>query len=213
MKNYRLHLLRHGISTDNEQGLRAGVGRDSALSAEGEKALHSMKDQYRYPAIEALFVSPLKRAVQTASILYPEHRRILIAPLAEASYGALEGAPLQQVYEQHFFEEWMRPEEPVTPAGAETYRDFVLRCSQALDTLLEGMMKSGIHEAAAVTHGGVIAAMLTAHGLPEQTEDMWYADNGAGYTLSVSAAMWMRSKRAEVAAIQPAGYIEALNRE
>ena len=213
MKNYRLHLIRHGISTDNEQDLLAGVGRDSALSPRGEEALHSMKDRYSYPPIQALFVSPLKRAVQTAAILYPEHRRILIAPLAEASYGALEGTPLQQVYDQHFFEEWMRPDDPVTPAGAETYREFVLRCSNALGTLLEGMMKSGVYEAAAVTHGGVIAAMLTAHGLPEQTEDMWYADNGAGYTLNVSAAMWMRSRRAEVAAIQPAGYMEALNRE
>lgn len=124
----------------------------------------------------------------------------------------MEGVPLKDVYESGFFEEWMRPNDPVTPKGAETYREFVMRCSQALDALLDGMMKSGVYEAAAVTHGGVIAAMLAAHGLPEQNEEMWYADNGAGFTLSVSAAMWMRSKRAEVAAVQPAGYLEALNR-
>ncbi len=213
MKNYRLHFIRHGYSEDNKAGLLGGFGRDVSLTDEGRDTLLQMKEDYTYPHIDALFVSPMKRAVQTAELLYPNHERILIAPLVETSYGAMEGTPLEEVYTSKFFQNWMHPETPFTPEGAETYLEFRARVAAAASTLLEGMMKSGITDAAVIAHGNVIAAVVSALGLPAQTEDMWYADNGTGYTLSTSPDMWMRSNKAEVTAIQPLGYMEALNRE
>ena len=208
MKNYRLHLIRHGISLDNEADFLAGCGRDSELSEAGKKTLALYKEQFVYPDIQALFVSPLKRAVQTAEILYPLQKRILIAPLAETYYGELEGSPLHEVYDSRFFQRWMSSDAPYTPNKGESYAEFSARCSSALNALLEGMMKSGIYEAAAVCHSGVIAALLSMHGLPQKPADEWYADPGAGYTLSVSSGMWMRTRMAEVSAIVPAGYLE-----
>lgn len=213
MKNYRLHLIRHGFSEDNKANLLGGCGRDVSVTEEGKQALLQMKETYSYPHVNALFVSPMKRAVQTAELLYPTHERILIAPLVETSYGALEGKPIEEVMKEDFFPNWMHPENPVTPDGAETYLEFRARAVAAVSTLLEGMMKSGITDAAAITHGNVIAAVVSALGLPEQPEDMWYADNGTGYTLSTAPDMWMRSNKAEITAIQPLGYMEALNRE
>ena len=211
MKNYKLHLIRHGISEDNVIRVLGGSGRNVHLSEQGKAHLLDMKEKHTYPQAETLFVSPMKRTIETAEVLYPNHKRILVSPLVEANYGIMEGKPISEV--GAFFMQWMNPDDPIVPEGSESYYAFRARSAAVIATLLEGMMKSGIFEAIAVTHGGIIASALSAIGLPEQEERMWYADNGTGYTLSTSAAMWMRSQKAEVTAILPLGYMKPLNRE
>ena len=211
MKNYRLHLIRHGISEDNVKHLLGGSGRNAHLSEEGKTQLLEMKEKFAYPMADTLFVSPMNRTIETAEILYPSHKRIITSALIEANYGIMEGKPREETYA--FFEEWMRPENPTTPEGAEAYFTFKMRSAVVISTLLEGMMKSGIYEAIAITHGGLIASALASIGLPEQGERMWYANNGTGYTLSTSPAMWMRSQKAEVTAILPVGYMKPINNE
>ena len=213
MRNYKLHLLRHGITADNELGILAGCGRDTHLSPEGRAEIEEMKEKFSYPHIEALFCSPMMRAVQTAQILYPQHKAILVAPLVEAAFGELEGATYAEVEEQGFWETWREEKDPFTAKGLETYKDFHARVTAAFATLLEGMMKSGVKEAALVTHSGVIAAILGQFGLPQLHEDAWLADNGAGYTISVSPATWQRTGMVEVVAVQPAGYLASLGYE
>ncbi|MEG2206385.1 MAG: phosphoglycerate mutase family protein, partial [Oscillospiraceae bacterium] len=68
MKNYRLYLIRHGITQGNLCGKYIGGGTNEPLCEEGIKRLHELQDKYTYPQVNTVFASPLDRAVQTAEI-------------------------------------------------------------------------------------------------------------------------------------------------
>ena len=68
------------------------------------------------------------------------------------------------------------------------------------------MMKNGIHDAAVVTHGGVIAMLLTILAFPRKPTSEWTSDNGCGFTLVTTPEMWTRDKVVEVTEILPKGY-------
>ncbi len=213
MKNYNIHLIRHGKTTDNEQGIFAGGGRDTHLSAAGIAELTAMKEKFIYPKVETLFCSPMMRAVQTAQILYPDHKAILVAPLVEAQMGILEGTPHAEIAESGFWQKWRGPQEEFLGDGVEAHSAFLQRTTTAFATLLEGMMRAGIHDAALVTHGGVISVILAQFGLPEREETEWGADNGAGYTVGASVSFWQHTGKVEVQKVQPGGYLKSLGYE
>ncbi len=49
MKNYRLYLVRHGITPGNLQRRYVGGGTDEPLCEQGLAQLRALAAQYRYP--------------------------------------------------------------------------------------------------------------------------------------------------------------------
>ena len=80
MKYYKLHLIRHGLTAGNLQGLYIGSGSDLPLCDEGRAQLKTLKKDFDYPVVPLVFTSPMKRATETAEILFPGVRQI--APAA-----------------------------------------------------------------------------------------------------------------------------------
>ena len=76
MKYYKLHLIRHGLTAGNLQGLYIGSGSDLPLCDEGRAQLKTLKKDFDYPAVPLVFTSPMKRATETAEILFPGVRQI-----------------------------------------------------------------------------------------------------------------------------------------
>ena len=71
MKTFKLHLIRHGLTSGNLQGLYIGSGTDIPLCDEGRAQLAELKERFEYPQVDTVFSSPLMRAVETANILSP----------------------------------------------------------------------------------------------------------------------------------------------
>ena len=69
----KLWLIRHGKTEGNKLSRYIGT-TDEPLCQEGTEFLHKMD----YPKVQAVYVSPLKRCVQTAEILFRESRYILL---------------------------------------------------------------------------------------------------------------------------------------
>ena len=72
MKTFKLHLIRHGLTSGNLQGLYIGSGTDIPLCDEGRAQLAELKERFEYPQVDTVFSSPLLRAVETANILFPD---------------------------------------------------------------------------------------------------------------------------------------------
>ena len=70
MKTFKLHLIRHGMTAGNLQGLYIGSGTDIPLCDEGRAQLKELKERFEYPQVDTVFSSPLVRAVETANILF-----------------------------------------------------------------------------------------------------------------------------------------------
>lgn len=65
-------------------------------------------------------------------------------------------------------------------------------------------MKSGVHEAAVVTHGVVIMTLMQTFAYPKrETMFDWRCANGGGYLLRTNPALWMRDRVLEAVATTP----------
>ena len=60
MKYYKLHLIRHGLTAGNLQGLYIGSGSDLPLCDEGRAQLKTLKKDFDYPVVPLVFTSPMK---------------------------------------------------------------------------------------------------------------------------------------------------------
>lgn len=214
MKTFKLHLIRHGLTEGNLQGLYIGSGTDLPLCDEGRARLQQLRACFAYPSVDTVFSSPLARAVETANILFPDAaHKFSVNDLREAGFGVFEGRPMQELLRDPDFARWMEPGSGFTPEGAEPTAAFHKRCGDALMKLFEYMIKAGVEEAACVTHGGVIVSMLSQHALPSRKPEQWMADPGCGYTVQTDLAFWMRDHLVEAVEVQPLGYLDAAARQ
>ena len=59
MKTFKLHLIRHGVTAGNLQGLYIGSGTDIPLCDEGRAQLAELKERFEYPQVHFLPPMPL----------------------------------------------------------------------------------------------------------------------------------------------------------
>ena len=204
MKTYRIHLIRHGQTMGNAQGQYIG-STDLPLTTEGIKQLHHLKEIAQYPAAPVVFSSPLQRCLQTAEILYPDCRPIVVDDFRECDFGEYETKTAQELADDPRFSAWMDGGIKAAPPGGESTEQFVARCTAAFEKMVEGLMKTGVTDAAVCAHGGVICCILWAYGLPEREFYDWMCPNGRGYTLRITPGIWMRVGKAEVIQALPIG--------
>lgn len=209
MKTFKLHLIRHGLTRGNLEGLYIGSGTDLPLCPEGREDLNRLKQQFTYPEVDTVFSSPLSRAVETAELLFPgAAHKLVVTDLQEMNFGIFENRPMAELVKDPAFAAWMDPTNHEVPEGAESRADFYRRTGAALPKMFEYMMKLGITEAACVTHGGVIMSMLAQHALPQRKPEDWMTDPGCGYTVRCDVQMWMRDQMCEAIDVVPYGYLD-----
>ena len=197
MKSYTIHLIRHGITQGNLEGRYVGM-TDLSLAPEGRRALEENKKKFQYPQAQVYYTSPLKRCRETLEILYPGVPSVVVDGLRECDFGEWEGKTAKELETDPRFLKWMENSQSVTPPGGESGGVFMQRACFTFEKLVEGMLRSGTTSAVIVTHGGVIMSILSTYGLPRAKFYDWLTDNGCGYTLRITAGLWMRSMVAEV---------------
>lgn len=211
MKTFKLHLIRHGLTEGNLQGLYIGSGTDLPLCDRGRQELEALRSRFVYPAVDTVFASPLVRAVETAGILFPgAAHQFTVQDLREAGFGCFEGRPVKELVKTEEYKQWITPGSGFVPQGAEPPAQFHQRCAETLLKLFEYMIRMDVAEAACVTHGGVIMSMLSQRALPSRRPEQWMADPGCGYTVQTDVQLWMRDRLVEAIDIVPGGYADTL---
>lgn len=150
-----LWLIRHG-ETDWNRERRIQGQQPNPLSALGELQARRLGARLACEHFSAVYASDLKRAVQTVELALPGYTPMFDRRLREIGRGTLEGQlGADLVGEQRDLYATMRRDLlNVRPPGGENYRDVGVRAVAWLGSL----PKSG--KVAAVTHGGVIFALL-----------------------------------------------------
>ena len=208
MKNYRIHLIRHGITQANLR--REYVGRtDYDLCPEGIRQLIEMREKYDYPPADRIFCSPLARCIQTAGILYPDCQKLTVnRNFLELDFGEFEGKTYDQLKDREDYGRWLSNSHTTAPPGGENGEEFLQRIVVGLNEVFAQMMEENLDDAVIITHGGVIMSLLHAVGLPKTQFGTWYANNGEGYTIAMNTAMWMRDRTFEIVAPIPRQPVE-----
>ena len=114
MKYYKLHLIRHGLTQGNLDGLYIGSGTDLPLCAEGRAQLKTLKKDFDYPQVPLVFTSPMVRATETAEILFPGVR---LRTHTEEAACVTHGGVIMNMLSQHALP-FRKPEEWMTDPGA-----------------------------------------------------------------------------------------------
>lgn len=210
MKNYRLHLIRHGRTNLDGKGLYLGCKTDPELSPEGIRGLLRLREHFEYPPVEMVYASPMARCVQTAGVLYPDAGMTTVPQLREADFGEFEGKSIQELKDNPEYVSWLSNSLKNAPPGGENGEDFLLRVVEGFRFVLEDMMRCELYDAAIIAHGGVIMSLLAAIGLPRRQVYDWQMANGQGFTCFVNPQLWQRDQLIEVAGILPHGASSAL---
>lgn len=197
MKTYKIHLIRHGLTRANLDGIYCG-STDIPLCDEGRSDLAVLCAEADFPYVEAVYTSPLSRAVESARILFPDTDIVPVEDLREASFGPFENRAFSELKKDPDFQKWVTPGTEFIPDGIENPSDFVIRCQNAMIGIINEMIAEGIHSAAVVTHASVIGNILAAMAFPQAPPYDWQCDAGYGFTVCVDPSIYLRQPVVEV---------------
>ena len=197
MRTYKIHLIRHGWTEANQKGFYIGT-TDLPLPIESILELGDLTQRALYPDAEWVFSSPLTRAVQTAEIIYPDSDIVEVENLSEICFGEYEGKSIADAKTDKLFSRFVAGDVDVTPKGAENPKDFILRCINAITTIVNLMMTSKVHTAAVITHMSVVGQILSNLALPKAMPYEWNPPPGFGYTIVADPVIYLREPVFEI---------------
>jgi len=127
---FTLYLVRHGEAEGNQRGAFLGR-RDVSLTNTGRSQTLELRARIRDLKIDVAYVSPLRRARETASLLLAERdlEPTVDARLAEQDYGRWDGLifPEARTAFPDDFRAWRRGDPRTPPTGGETLQAVAVR--------------------------------------------------------------------------------------
>ena len=173
-------LIRHGKTEGNKE--KRYIGRtDQPLSEEG---IAGIKENLgRYPSVEKVYASPMKRTRQTAELIYPGQASELVDGLREMDMGVFEGTNHAELRNRPSYILWVATRGKISIPGGESMKDFGKRTMDAFTQVLGDMQAEGIKRSAVVAHGGTIMSIVSQ--LADDDYYKYMVNNGAGFRLTL----------------------------
>ncbi len=169
----RLLLARHGQSLWNEVRRFQGTS-DVDLSDKGRRQARALGVALRGRPIAAAYVSPMRRAVETAEIALRE-AEVPLTPmeeLKELSLGEWEGFTVDEIRKRDGdpYAAWLAAPLDCPPPGAEPLPDVCTRVRSAVERI--AAMHPDGEDVLVVAHGGVIS-VYACHLLGCSFNHLW----------------------------------------
>ena len=179
-------MIRHGETPGNAERRYIGRGSDEPLSAEGidkaERCAAAFRamPEWRNQKIRVC-ASPMKRAVQTAEILFGSPVPGKIRALEEIDFGIFEGKNHGELSGEASYQKWIDSGGTAAIPGGESREQFIER---SFAGFLEALGDPDRDEVIAVVcHGGTIMAVLSTLTGEEYYD--FLAGNLGGYCLNL----------------------------
>ncbi|MBR1731334.1 MAG: histidine phosphatase family protein, partial [Ruminococcus sp.] len=139
MQSYVIHFIRHGDIADTLKGKYIG-STDVPLSEQGRQNLASYDSKYIYPGTQVVFTSPLSRCTETAKIIYPDIKPIVIDQLSECDFGDWENKSADDLKDDLTFQKWLAGEKGAKPPRGESGAEFTARICGVFEQIVEGLV-------------------------------------------------------------------------
>jgi len=157
-----VYFVRHGENPANLTREFSYRSVDYPLTEKGIRQAEQTAAYFAGRTVDAIYSSPLKRALQTAQIIGAAtgHGVGVVEELREVNCGSLEGqTPTAVLWAIHdrIMERWDAGDHDATFPSGEDYHTLVARARDALARMVEG--RDGQH-IVAVTHGGIVKATM-----------------------------------------------------
>lgn len=155
----KLILIRHGQTSWNARKIYCGA-MDIGLNARGKEQAAALRRQFGREAIDKVYSSDKRRAMQTARIIFKRKKIIRLAGLREIRFGAFEGLNHGQILRRYpeLYRKWLQDPFNITMPRGERLIDFRKRVVRTMKKISGDNYGKTV---AVVCHGGVIGIFLT----------------------------------------------------
>lgn len=181
----KIYFIRHGQTKGNLE--KRYVGRtDESLC---EEAAGELK-KYNLPKVNKIYVSPMKRCIETANIFYPGQQVEIVEDFRECDFGEFEYKNYEDLKENAAYQTFIDTMgESGFPQG-EDIRDFKERCQMAFYHVINQCQPK--ENIAFVVHGGTIMSIMEKFAISHKDYYSWQIGNGQGYEAEVA---WEEDKK------------------
>ncbi len=174
----KMILVRHGRTEGNRE--KRYVGRtDEPILEEERQRLPLLS----YPPVHCVYVSPKLRCVQTAELIYPSAKKIIVDDLAECDFGEFEYRNWMELSDNPAYQRWIDSGGLIGFPQGEDRPSFIRRCMKAYDKICAEAEIMGEEQVGVVAHGGTIMALLSQLSNPKGEYYSFQVNNGSGYIL------------------------------
>ena len=208
-----LVMIRHGRTKGNMENRYIGTTDEPLLASEAERLLAKREtlEEMRMDHPDILLVSPMRRCLETAAILFPESEPVIVPDFRECDFGEFENKNYKELSGNVDYQRWIDSGGRLPFPGGESMSSFQERVCRAFDRVvrerteylcgetgrtgkaseeaqdrsISGTSGDPVIRAAMVVHGGTIMAVLEKYGYPRKSYFEWHVGNGDGFLLSV----------------------------
>ena len=176
-------ILRHGKTEANFEKRYIGSKTDISLSPEGIKAVEAKAAFIREMAGKDIFLvsSPMKRAVQTADILFPDEELHTVNGLKEIDFGDFEGKNYEELKDNTDYQRWIDSNGTMPFPNGEYRTRFIERSVAEFYKILS---LSGEKTPVIICHGGNVMGIMSTLTGKDYYDFM--IGNTEGYMLSLT---------------------------
>lgn len=170
-----MYFLRHGETDGNKNKVLQGR-IDNPLNDDGRSQAMKAREEIEGISFDAVYTSPLKRAMETATIAsgLTEDELILDKRIVEISFGDMEGNVVSRD-NQVMVDFFWHPEKYVPVNNAESYVEMLDRIKNFLKDIEEKYKDSPNANILVVSHGALIhGVIMLVKGL--EIKDIWKAN-------------------------------------
>ena len=197
----QVYLIRHSMTAGNLK--KRYIGRtDESLCPEGIVLLESYIQKNIYPEVQRVYVSPMKRCMETAKLIFKENF-YEVEELRECDFGIFENKNYKELSDCPEYQAWIDSGGTLAFPGGESREAFIARCVDGMELVMEQIRQQLAYRACpkcretedngmiqeplpvvAVVHGGTIMALLSHYCGGDYFS--YQVKNAEGYHLRLS---------------------------
>ena len=186
----KIVLIRHSKTIGNLYGRYIGK-TDEHLCEEGVILAQSKI----FPQVSHIYLSPLKRCIETADIIYKELNPIIIDELRECDFGDFENKNYKDLSGNRDYQKWIDSNGSIPFPNGENPEEFKKRSIIGFDKVVEDIIENKINDAAIIAHGGTIMSILDKYSYPNKDFYCWQVGNCCGYIIEINDKLWIKGDK------------------
>lgn len=182
--------IRHGETLGNTQKRYVG-STDECLTENGINDLHK-KEIIR---IDKLYVSPMKRCIQTAKILYKNMIYEIVENFKECNFGDFEYKNYEELKNNKLYQQWIDSNGEISFPNGESKKDFQKRCIFEFVNIINTAKIKDYKKLAFIVHNGTIMSILDYFSKPHKDYYDWSVKNGCGFFCTIDEKKWFNNEK------------------
>lgn len=145
--------IRHGKTKGNLEKRYIGKTDEEILPVSNLEI-----DKYKFA--QMVYTSSKKRCIQTAKLIYPNAKQIVVDDIRECDFGDFEGKTYEDLKDNKDYQEYISSGGKTSPPNGENIYNFKKRCYNGYKFILSDSKSKNYEKIAIVTHGGVIMSIF-----------------------------------------------------